>query len=117
MPVAGHPLQRLPPDAATFRVTVERDKLPAWIVEDANLSRADVRRLEVVAGRPVQVLLLPDTECLLEIPAMRARVRGIPDRYQVTWFLPVEPGTYEMRITCSGEQHQGEIIVMPAEDA
>ena len=99
-------------NAATFCVILEAETLPDWLLQDARGNTTRTRRIEVARGRPVQLLLLPDHDCCLEIPAMRVQVQGYADRYQATWFQPKEAGTYQVRVHYEGRQYEGELVVV-----
>lgn len=111
-PEDGRAAVLLPSNAATFCMILEAETLPDWLVQDARGNPTRTRRIEVARGRPVQLLLLPDQDCCLEIPAMRVQVQGHADRYQATWFHPIEAGTYQVRVRYGGRQYEGELVVV-----
>jgi hypothetical protein len=101
----------VPPGAEQLCVTFEAGTLPGWRVQDSQGNCEITREIRVVKGRPVQLLLRADRECTLQIPAMRIRAVAIPDRFQTAWFLPVEPGEYEILVRSGTEQYDGRVIV------
>ena len=100
-----------PPVDETIRLTLDSGTLPRWRLDDSHGKSEVTREVRLVKGRSIQLLLLADRECSLEIPAMRVRVATIPDRYQSAWFTPVEPGEYEIFVRSGTEQYDGRLIV------
>lgn len=111
-PEGGHALTELPQNAEIICVILDAGILPDWLVQGASGDKQRTRRIEVVQGHPVQLLLQPDADCHLEIPAMQVKLRGYADRFQIACFQPIKAGTYAIRIGYGNRQCDGELIVV-----
>lgn len=97
-----------PPDDATRIYCVGKQWM--WKFQHPEGQR-EINTLHVAAGRPVQLLLTSeDVIHSFFVPAFRAHMDVLPNRYTSVWFQPTKPGTYHL--FCSqycGTNHAGMI--------
>jgi hypothetical protein len=103
---------RLPKVDETWRLAIHADALPNWRLGNANGEAAQTNALRVVTGQTVQLLLLADRECSLEIPALGIRLLTVPDRYQTAFFTVLEPAEYDVLVRSGSERYDGKLIAV-----
>lgn len=101
----------VPPVDETFLLSLDAGSVPNWRLKDGSGNSRITREIRIVKGEVIQLLILADRECSLEIPAMRVRLATVPDRYQSGWFKAVETGEYEILVRSGEEQFDGKLLV------
>jgi cytochrome c oxidase subunit 2 len=88
-------MRTAPPDAMVVKVTA---RSWSWTFDYANGRESAV--LNVPVGRPVKLLITStDVVHSLYIPAYRIKEDAVPGRETHLWFLPDEPGSYDLFCT------------------
>jgi hypothetical protein len=103
---------QMPEFDETWRISIRADALPCWLLQNANGDEAKTNVLRVVTDQTVQLLLLADRECTLEIPAFRIRIATVPDRYQAAFFTALEPGEYDVLVRCGADRYDGKLVAV-----
>jgi cytochrome c oxidase subunit 2 len=99
-------MRTVPPDAMTVKVTARQF---SWTFEYENGRQEPVLRVPV--RKPVKLLITSaDVLHSLFIPAYRIKEDAVPGRQNYLWFLPDQPGSYDLFCTeYCGVGHSGMI--------
>lgn len=101
----------VPPVDETFLLTLDAGSVPNWRLQDGSGNSRITREIRIVEGKVIQLLILADRECSLQIPAMRVRMATVPGRYQSSWFTAVATGEFEILVRSGEEQFDGKLLV------